>query len=70
MKAAQESNAHEYVIADNAQRDLEKQLRQKDWELEDVKAMNAARLFHIVCMSGCFTCGGRVRSVFAAWCVT
>lgn len=48
MKAAQESNAHEYVKADSAQRDLEKQLRLKEWELEDVKAMSTARLFPIV----------------------
>jgi len=44
MKAAQESNVREFAQSDSIQRDLEKQLKQKEWELEDVKAMNNARL--------------------------
>jgi len=44
QKAARESSGREYEQAEIVQKDLEKQLRQKDWELEDVKAMSHARL--------------------------
>lgn len=43
MKVARESTGHEFEQAEMAQKDLEKQLRQKDWELEDIKAMSQAR---------------------------
>ena len=43
LKAAQEQNSEQFVRFDSSQRGLEKQLKQKEWELEDVKAMSAAR---------------------------
>lgn len=43
VKAAQESQGHEFEQVESVQRDLEKHLQQKDWELEDVKAMSSAR---------------------------
>lgn len=43
-KAAQELTVRDYTQVESTQRDLEKQLRQKEWELEDTKAMTAARL--------------------------
>jgi len=43
VKVARESTGHEFEQAEMAQKDLEKQLRHKDWELEDIKAMSQAR---------------------------
>ena len=43
LKAAKESSASELAQVDSFQRDIEKQLRQKEWELEDLKAMSTAR---------------------------
>ena len=43
LKAARESTGHEFQQAEMTQKELEKQLRQKDWELDDVKAMSHAR---------------------------
>jgi len=47
QKAARESTGREFEQAEVTQKDLEKQLRQKDWELEDVKAMSHARLVNL-----------------------
>jgi len=47
QKAARESTGQECEQAEIVQKDLEKQLRQKDWELEDVKAMSHARLVNL-----------------------
>lgn len=44
LKAARESSGREFEQVEMTQKELEKQLRQKDWELEDVKAMSHARL--------------------------
>ena len=43
LKAARESAGHEFEQAEMTQKELEKELRQKDWELDDVKAMSHAR---------------------------
>ena len=43
MKAAHESNAREFSQSDSTQRELEKQLKQKEWEFEDLKAMSHAK---------------------------
>lgn len=51
LKAARESTGREFEQAETSQKELEKQLRQKDWELEDVKAMNHARLMTIIVLS-------------------
>jgi len=47
QKAARESTGREFEQAEITQKDLEKQLRQKDWELEDIKAMSQARLLNL-----------------------
>jgi len=47
LKAARESTGREFEQAETTQKELEKQLRQRDWELEDVKAMSHAR-FEVV----------------------
>jgi len=43
LKGARESTGREFEQAETTQKELEKQLRQKDWELEDVRAMSHAR---------------------------
>ena len=43
LKAARETAGHEVAQAQTTQKELEKQLRQQDWELDDVKAMSHAR---------------------------
>jgi len=43
LKAARESTSRDFEQAETAQQVLEKQLRQKDWELDDTKAANRAR---------------------------
>jgi len=52
LKAARESTGRECEQAETTQKQLEKQLRQKDWELEDVTAMSHARLI-VVCALLC-----------------
>lgn len=44
LKVSRESTGREFEQAETTQKELEKQLRQKDWELDDVKAMSHARL--------------------------
>ena len=43
LKAARESTGREFEQAETTQKELEKQLRQKDWQLEDVKAISHAK---------------------------
>ena len=48
LKAARESSGREFEQVETTQKDLEKQLRQKDWELEDMKAMSHARFVDVI----------------------
>lgn len=43
LKAARESTGRDFEQAETTQKELEKQLRQRDWELDDLKAMSHAR---------------------------
>ena len=44
MKAAREENGMELEQVATSRRDLEKLIRQKQWEFEDLKVMKDARL--------------------------
>ncbi|XP_060080442.1 coiled-coil domain-containing protein 57-like [Ylistrum balloti] len=44
MKAAQDRNAKEYTEVEKNHRQLEKALKEKDWELSDLSAMKDARI--------------------------
>jgi len=43
LKVARESTGREFEQVETTQKELEKQLRQRDWELDDLKAMSHAR---------------------------
>lgn len=43
VKTAQQKNSEEFEQVENNHRSLEKKLKEKDWELQDMKAMKDAR---------------------------
>ena len=44
LKSTQEQTVQEFATVESCQQQLEKQVKQKQWELEDLKAMNNVRL--------------------------
>lgn len=44
-RAARETSGEEVKQVEDAQRDLEKRLKRKEWELEETKALKDARSF-------------------------
>ena len=43
VRTAQEQNSEEFEQVENNHRALEKKLKEKDWELQDMKAMKDAK---------------------------
>lgn len=43
VKAAQQKNSEEFEQVENNHRVLEKKLKEKDWELQDMRAMKDAK---------------------------
>ena len=43
MRSAQEKNSQEFEHVENNHRALEKKLKEKDWELQDMRAMKDAK---------------------------
>ena len=43
MRTAQERNSEEFEHVESNHRALEKKLKEKDWELQDLKAMKDAK---------------------------
>ena len=44
VKTSQEQTVKEFASVEGYQQELEKQVKQKQWEIEDIKAMNNVRL--------------------------